>query len=115
MDQAFGIGEAAVFEGDAFLGEESEFFAEGGAGAASLESAGGEVGGDDPVAGDSGGEGVGAEGLADGARGAAADTASERGVGDDFAGRNTAEGAVDFVGERGGAGGRFQIRDFRGR
>jgi hypothetical protein len=56
-----------VFEAHAFGREEVEFFGEGGAGAVALESAGGEVGGDDAVAGDLGREGVGAEGLADGA------------------------------------------------
>ena len=63
-----GVGEAVVFEGDAFSGEKAEFFGECRAGGAALEAAGGEVRGDDAMAGDLWGEGVGAEGLADGAR-----------------------------------------------
>jgi len=106
-DEASGVGEVAFGEGDAFGGEELEFFGEGGAGLMALEAAGGEVGGDDAVAGDLGGEGVGAEGLADGARGAAVDAAGEGGVGDDFARGDLAEGGVDFGGE--GRDGRFEI------
>jgi hypothetical protein len=74
-----------------------------------LEAPGGEIGGDDAVAGDVRCEGIGAEGLADGARGAAMDAASEGGVGDDLAGGDFTEGGVDFGGERGGTGGGFKI------
>ena len=109
VNEAILIREAAVFEGDAFGGEEVEFFGEGGAGAAALEAAGGQIGGDDAVAGDCGGEGIGAQGLADGAGGVATEAASERGVGDDLAGGDFAEGGVDFGGEGGGPGGRFKI------
>ena len=67
MNEARAVGEAAVLEEDAFRGEEAEFSGQGGAGLVALESAGGKVRGDDAVAGDFGGEGIGAEGLADGA------------------------------------------------
>ena len=83
-------------EADAFGGEEAEFFGEGGAGFSSLEAAGGEVGGDNAVAGDFGGEGVGAEGLADRAWGTTPDAAGKSGVGDNAAGRDFAESGVDF-------------------
>ena len=63
-----GVGEAVVFEGDAFGGEEAEFFGQCRAGGAALEAGGGEVRGDDAMAGDLWGEGVGAEGLPDGSR-----------------------------------------------
>ena len=72
-----------------------------------MESARGEVGGDDAVAGNLGGAGIGAEGLADSAWRMTADAASERGVGDDFAGGDAAEGIVDFGREGGGPGGGF--------
>jgi hypothetical protein len=66
-DGTGGVGEVVVLEVDTFGGEEAQLFGEGGAGLFALEAAGSEVGGDDAVAGDFGGEGVGAEGLADGA------------------------------------------------
>ena len=62
-----GVGETTVFEDDALGGEQAELFGEGGAGFFALEAADGQIGRDDAVAGDLRGEGVGAEGLADGA------------------------------------------------
>ena len=53
------------------------------------------------MAGDFGGEGVGAQGLADGARGVAANAVSEGRVGGHFAEGNFAQGGVDFGGEGG--------------
>ncbi len=66
MDNSFGVSEAVVLKMNAFGGEKAEFFGECGAGGAALEAAGGEVRGDDAMAGDLWGEGVGAEGLPDG-------------------------------------------------
>ena len=66
-DSAFWFGQAVVFEADALGGEQAELFGEGGAGFFALEAADGQIGRDDAVAGDLRGEGVGAEGLANGA------------------------------------------------
>jgi len=64
---ALGVGETAIFEDDALGGEEAEFFGECLARGMAFEAADGQIGRDDAVAGDLRGEGVGAEGLADGA------------------------------------------------
>ena len=96
-------------ECDALGTEEAEFFGEGGAVGSPLEAAGREIGSDDAVAGDFGGKGVGAEGLADGSGRPAMDATSEGGVGDDSTGRDAAERGVDFVGEGGGPVGVVQI------
>jgi hypothetical protein len=98
-----------VGECDTLGTEEAEFLGEGGAVGSPLEAAGREIGSDDAVAGDLGGEGVGAEGLADGAGRAATDATGEGGVGDDAASGDLAEGGVDFAGEGGGPAGVFQI------
>ena len=87
-DGALGISEAIVLEVNAFGGEEAEFFGEGRAGRGAVEAAGREVAGNDAVARNSRGVGVGAKGLADGPRGAAADAACQGGVGDDATGRD---------------------------
>jgi hypothetical protein len=107
-DGALWVGEVTAFEDDAFGGEEVEFFGELGAAGLAAIAAWGEVRGDDAVARDCGGEGVGAEGLADGAGGVATDAAGEGGVGDDAAGRDFLERRVDFGGEGGGGVYRFQ-------
>ena len=64
---AGGVGETTVLKDDAFGGEEAEFFGECSARGMALEAADGQIGRDDAVAGDLRGEGVGAEGLANGA------------------------------------------------
>jgi len=101
-EESGGIGEVPVPEMNALGGEEAELFGEGGAGLMAAEAAGGEVRGNDAVAGYGRGERVGAEGLADGAGGPAAYAATERGVGYDFARGDLPQGGVDFDGE--GAG-----------
>lgn len=88
-------------EFDALGGEEAELAGEGGAGALALEPAGREVGRNDAMAGNLRGERIGAEGLADGAGGAAADAPAEGGVGYDAAGRDAQEGVVNAAGEGG--------------
>jgi len=95
------VGEAVVFKVDSFVGEEAEFSGQGGAGGFALEATRGEVGRDDAVAGDLGSERIGAEGLADGAGGAATETAGQSGVGDDSAGCDFAHGGIDAEGEGG--------------
>jgi len=108
IDEARGVGEAAAAEFDALGGEEAELAGEGGSGAFPLESAGAEVGRDHAVAGDLRGEGVGAQGLTDGAGRAAANPPAERGVGDDAAGGDAQEGVVNAAGEGGGGVSSFQ-------
>ena len=88
-----------VVEVNAFSGEEAEFAGKGGAGCFALEAADGQIGRDDAVAGDLGGEGIGAEGLADGSWRAAADDSPESGVGDDAARRDFAQRGVNLGGE----------------
>ncbi len=99
--QARGVGEAAFAEGDAFGGEEAEFARQSRAAAPALESTGSEVRGYDAVAGDAGGEGVGAKGLTDGARGFAPDETPEGGVGDDAACGDFCQGVIDAASEGG--------------
>jgi len=98
-DGAFDVGKVTVVEANAFSGEEAEFAGKGRAGCFALEAARGEVGRDDAVAGDLGGEGIGAEGLADGSWRAAADDSPESGVGDDAARRDFAQRGVNLSGE----------------
>lgn len=62
------------------------------------------------MAGDVRCEGIHAEGLADGARGAAMDAASEGGVGDDLASRDALQRDIDAGGERGNPGGVFSFQ-----
>jgi hypothetical protein len=103
-----GGGKAVVLEGDPFGGEQAEFFSQSRACGAAKKSAGREIRGDDPVAGDFGGKGIGAEGLTDGAGRAAADAATQGSVGDDAAGRNFSQRGVDAEGEGGEGGWGFQ-------
>ena len=95
-DGAFGVGKVTVVEVNAFSGEEAEFLRQGGPRAAAFEAADGQIGRDDAVAGDLGGEGIGAEGLADGSWRAAADDSPESGVGDDAARRDFAQRGVNL-------------------
>ena len=75
------------------------FCVRGGPRAEAFEAADGQIGRDDAVAGDLGGEGIGAEGLADGSRRAAADHSPESGGGDDAARRDFAQCGVNLGGE----------------
>ncbi len=116
LDGAFGVGETAVFEGNAFGGEEAEFFGQGRARGAAGEAADGQIRCDDPMAGDFRRKRIGAQGLADGPWGAAADAARESSVSDDSARRDFAERGVNTLGEGGGRRGwigdlKFQISD----
>ena len=99
-DGAGGVKETAVFEDNAFGGEEAEFFGQGRARGVAEESAWREVAGDHAVAWDFWRKRVGAQGLADGARRAAADAAPESGVGDHFPAWDFAECSVNAPGER---------------
>ncbi len=103
-DGAGGVGETAVFEDHAFGGEEAEFFGQGRARGAAGEAADGQIRCDDPMTGDFRRERIGAQGLADGPWGVAADAARESGVGDDSARRDLAERGVNTSGEGGGRG-----------
>jgi hypothetical protein len=109
-ERALGVGETTVFEDDAFGGEEAEFFGECSARGMALEAADGQIGRDDAVAGDLRGEGVGAEGLSDGAGRGAADPATEGGISDNAAGRDFFQRRVDFGGEGGGGEGVFSFQ-----
>jgi len=88
-----------VVEVNAFSGEEAEFAGKGGAGCFALEAARGEVRGDDAVAGDLGCEGIGAQGLADSPRRAAADAAPQSCIRDDAARRDFSQCGVNLGGE----------------
>ena len=106
-DGAFEVRETTVFEDHAFGGEEVEFFGQGRARGVAGESARREVAGDNAVAWDFRRKRVSAQGLADGARRAAADAAPESCVGNHFPARDFAECSVNAPGERGRSG--FEI------
>ncbi len=101
-DGAGGVGETAVFEDNAFGGEEVEFFGQGRARGVADEAADGQIRCDDPMTGDFRRKRVGAQGLADGPWRAATDAARESGVGDDSARRDFAKRGVNTSGEGGG-------------
>ena len=103
-DGAFGVGETTVFEDNAFGGEEAEFLGECPTRGVAFEAADGQIGRDDAVAGDLGCEGIGAQGLADGPRRAAADAAPQSCIRDDAARRDFSQCGVNLSGEGGGDG-----------
>jgi hypothetical protein len=89
-------------EVNAFFFQELNFLLDGAVADLALVAAEFEIGADDAVAGNLGGEGVAFEGLADGLGGAATEMLGEELVGGDFTGRYFFEGAVNFLFEEGG-------------
>lgn len=87
-------------EADAFGTKESEFAGQFHSRGATGEPAGGEVGGDDPVARHFRSKGIGAEGLADGPWCLAPNAVPESGVGDDSAGGNKSQSIIHPLGKR---------------
>ena len=90
-----------VVEDNAFGGEEAEFLRQRGPRAAAFEAADGQIRRNDPMAGDLGCEGIGAQGLADGPRRAAADAAPQSCIRDDAARRDFSQCGVNLGGEGG--------------
>lgn len=98
---------------DSFRGKQAEFSPECRALFLSLESARGQVSGNDSVTGDLRCEGVGAQCLADGAGRAATDAPTEGGISDDLSRGNFFQRGVDAPGEGGGGVSCFQWFSFR--
>jgi hypothetical protein len=98
-----------VTENHAFRAQEVQLAAPGRCAGGAKKAAWCEVRGNHTVAGNLRGKGVGAQGLTDGARGAATDTATEGGVGDDAPWRNLAEGGVNFGREAGDPAGGLKV------